>query len=192
MNTYSSKFYGNQIYPDGYHTFTPVFVVEGAQKLIDFLKQAFDAKETFCMRGQGEKIMHAELAIGDSIVMVSDASRNFSTVLAGILIFCFVEGLIPVRAFLFCFTSFPKSRHDEFAVLFCGFVGDVAERIKEYAGGLFIGLRGCGKCALKFCLGHLEERLRGGGGSCRCHSNNLVWTGHERVLFARTSKVFEF
>ena len=39
----------------------------------------------------------------------------------------------------------PKSRHDEFAVLFGGFVGDGAERIKEYAGGLFIGLRGCGK-----------------------------------------------
>jgi SNF2 family DNA or RNA helicase len=54
----------------------------------------------------------------------------------------------------------PKSRHDEFAVLFGGFVGDGAERIKEYAGGLFIGLRGCGKCALKFCLGHLEEGLK--------------------------------
>jgi hypothetical protein len=49
----------------------------------------------------------------------------------------------------------PKSRHDEFAVLFGIFVGDGTERIKEYAGGLFIGLRGCGKCALKFCLGHL-------------------------------------
>ena len=36
------------------------------------------------------------------------ATRNFSTVLAGILIFCFVEGLIPVRAFLLCFTSFPN------------------------------------------------------------------------------------
>jgi hypothetical protein len=39
--------------------------------------------------------------------------------------------------------------------------GEVAESIKEYADGLFIGLRGCGKCALKFCLGHLEEGLRG-------------------------------
>jgi hypothetical protein len=36
------------------------------------------------------------------------ATRNLSTVLAGILIFCCVEGLIPVRAFLFCFTSFPN------------------------------------------------------------------------------------
>src|SRR5262249_24168573 len=47
------------------------------QKLIDFLKQAFDAKETFCMKGAGEKIAHAELSIGDSIVMVSDASSQW-------------------------------------------------------------------------------------------------------------------
>jgi PhnB protein len=40
--------------PDGYHSITPSLIVEGAQKLIDFLKQAFNAKETFCMRGQGE------------------------------------------------------------------------------------------------------------------------------------------
>jgi len=36
------------------------------------------------------------------------ATRNLTTVFAGILIFCCVLGLMPVRAFLFCFTSFPK------------------------------------------------------------------------------------
>jgi hypothetical protein len=36
------------------------------------------------------------------------ATQNLSTVLAGILIFCCVLGLKPVRAFLFCFTSLPK------------------------------------------------------------------------------------
>jgi hypothetical protein len=36
------------------------------------------------------------------------ATRNFTTVLAGILIFCCVLGLTPVRAFLFCYTSLPK------------------------------------------------------------------------------------
>src|ERR1700741_4532735 len=36
------------------------------------------------------------------------ATRNLTTVLAGILIFCCVLGLKPVRAFLFCFTSLPK------------------------------------------------------------------------------------
>jgi hypothetical protein len=37
------------------------------------------------------------------------ATRNLTTVLAGILIFCRVLGLKPVRAFLFCFTSFPSA-----------------------------------------------------------------------------------
>jgi hypothetical protein len=60
------------------------------------------------------------------------------------------------------FYELPKARHDEFAVLFGSFVGDAAERIQEYAGGLFIGLRGFGKCGLKFCFGHREEGLRGG------------------------------
>ena len=36
------------------------------------------------------------------------ATRNLTTVLAGILIFCCVFGLKPVRAFLFCFTSLPN------------------------------------------------------------------------------------
>jgi PhnB protein len=41
------------------------------------LKQAFDAKETFCMRGPGETIAHAEFLIGDSKVMISDASPQW-------------------------------------------------------------------------------------------------------------------
>ena len=59
--------------PDGYSTLTPSFVVEGAQKFVDFLKQVFGAKERFRMDGPGGKIMHAELAIGDSVIMLGDA-----------------------------------------------------------------------------------------------------------------------
>jgi hypothetical protein len=78
------------------------------------------------------------------------ATRNFSTVLAGILIFCCVLGFIPMLAFLFCFTSLPKPGKTNSPF----FVDDGTERIKEYAGGL-ISLRRFGKCALKFCLGPL-------------------------------------
>lgn len=63
--------------PDGYHTVTPCLVVKGAQKLLDFLKNAFDAKETFCFRGENGTIAHAELQIGDSIVMLSDATPQW-------------------------------------------------------------------------------------------------------------------
>jgi uncharacterized glyoxalase superfamily protein PhnB len=61
--------------PDGYHTITPYLVVRGAAKTIDFLKKAFGAEYVFepMMRSDG-KVMHAEVKIGDSRVMISDAS----------------------------------------------------------------------------------------------------------------------
>ena len=65
------------------------------------------------------------------------------------------------------FYELPKSRYDKFAFLFGSFVGDDAERIKEYAGGLFISLRGFGKCGLKCCFGHHEEGLISEVGSSR-------------------------
>jgi uncharacterized glyoxalase superfamily protein PhnB len=49
--------------PGGYHQVTPYLIVEGASSLIEFLKEAFDAQGT---------IMHAEVRIGDSVVMLSD------------------------------------------------------------------------------------------------------------------------
>ena len=54
-----------------------------------------------------------------------------------------------------------KTGQDKFAVLFNLFVSERAERIQKYSSGSFVGLRGFGKCALKFCFGHLEEGLRG-------------------------------
>jgi PhnB protein len=75
--------------PDGYHTATPYLTVDGAQKLIEFLKQAFDAKETFCMKGAGEKIMHAEVVIGDSVIMISDATPQWKA--RSSMIYLYVE-----------------------------------------------------------------------------------------------------
>jgi uncharacterized glyoxalase superfamily protein PhnB len=62
--------------PDGYHSVTPELNVKGASKLIEFLKKAFDAEERVNMPGPGGTVMHAELRIGDSIVMLSDAVRQ--------------------------------------------------------------------------------------------------------------------
>jgi PhnB protein len=62
--------------PDGYHTVTPYLIVKGAAQLIDFLKAAFGAQETFRMPGP-EGIMHAEVRIGDSVVMMSDAMGEY-------------------------------------------------------------------------------------------------------------------
>ncbi len=58
--------------PEGYHSVTPYIVVDGAEKLISFMTQAFGAKERMRMPGPGGKLMHAEVEIGDSTVMLSD------------------------------------------------------------------------------------------------------------------------
>ena len=58
--------------PEGYHSINASLAVEDAQKAIDFYKQAFDAKERGIMRGPDGKIGHAELEIGDSVLMLAD------------------------------------------------------------------------------------------------------------------------
>jgi PhnB protein len=58
--------------PEGYHNVTPYLFVKGAVKAIDFYKNAFAATEILRMPGPDGRIMHAELRIGDSIVMLAD------------------------------------------------------------------------------------------------------------------------
>jgi len=59
--------------PAGYHTVTPYLVVKDAAKAIDFYKRAFGAEEVDRMPGPGGKgVMHAEIKIGDSRLMLSD------------------------------------------------------------------------------------------------------------------------
>ncbi len=58
--------------PKGYHVVTPSLVVRGAANAIEFYKKAFGAKELNRMDGPGGKLLHAEIKIGDSIVMLGD------------------------------------------------------------------------------------------------------------------------
>lgn len=58
--------------PRGYHVITPSLVVRGADRAIAFYKSAFGAREKLRMPGPDGKVMHAELQIGDSIVMLAD------------------------------------------------------------------------------------------------------------------------
>jgi PhnB protein len=61
--------------PDGYHTITPYITVRGAVQAIDFYKRAFGAQEIERMTDPaGKRVMHAEIKIGDSVVMIGDES----------------------------------------------------------------------------------------------------------------------
>jgi len=65
--------------PEGHHTLTPFLTVRNAARAIEFYKQAFGAKELGVMKGPDGKIMHAELKIGDSIIMMSDEFPEFGS-----------------------------------------------------------------------------------------------------------------
>lgn len=62
--------------PDGYSTVTPFLSVKGTAKLIDFLKNAFGAEEVMRMPGPGGVVMHAEVNIGNSRLMLSEATQS--------------------------------------------------------------------------------------------------------------------
>ena len=58
--------------PEGYRTLTPYLCIKGAGEAIDLYARAFGAVELVRMAGPGNSVMHAEVKIGDSILMISD------------------------------------------------------------------------------------------------------------------------
>lgn len=58
--------------PAGYHTLTPYLTINGAAKAIDFYKSIFGASERMRMETPDGRVGHAELAIGDAVIMLSD------------------------------------------------------------------------------------------------------------------------
>jgi len=73
--------------PDGYHSVQPYLIVEGAAKLIAFAKAAFGAEERMRMPGPDGKVMHAEVQIGDSVIMLADANAEFPPMPTTILLY---------------------------------------------------------------------------------------------------------
>jgi PhnB protein len=65
--------------PEGYSTLMPYLAVDDASAAIDFYQRAFGAKERGRQEGPSGSIMHAELEIGDSVIMLSDPFPQAST-----------------------------------------------------------------------------------------------------------------
>ena len=73
--------------PDGYHAVSPYLVVDGAARLIDFLAEVFDAEEFERLAAPGGRIGHAEVRIGDSVVMMGDAGGEHAPMQAMIYVY---------------------------------------------------------------------------------------------------------
>jgi PhnB protein len=58
--------------PDGYHTATAYLIVNDAARALEFYKRAFNAKEVMRLAGPDGKVMHAEMKVGDSPIMLAD------------------------------------------------------------------------------------------------------------------------
>jgi PhnB protein len=65
-----------QVTPKGFHSVTPFFMASDPDKFVEFLKKGVGAQVVSELRGQNGKIMHAQIKIGDSMIMLGDAMGN--------------------------------------------------------------------------------------------------------------------
>ena len=73
--------------PEGYPQLMPYLIVEGAAEFISFTQKVFGATEKFKTMRDEQIIMHAEVSIGDSVIMLADATEQFAAQNAGMFIY---------------------------------------------------------------------------------------------------------
>lgn len=66
--------------PNGYNAVSPYFIVDGAQRLVELLIEIFDAKVLRKYDLPDGKIMHVEVQIDDSVLMISDSSDKYPAI----------------------------------------------------------------------------------------------------------------
>ncbi len=66
--------------PDGYNSASPYLLVKSADATIDFLAQVFDAKPLRRFNREDGSVMHAEVLLDDSVIMLGEAMENWPAV----------------------------------------------------------------------------------------------------------------
>jgi uncharacterized glyoxalase superfamily protein PhnB len=87
MNTNAQTTTAARPIPDGYHSVTPYLMVVGADKLIEFTQRAFGAEELMRHSTPEGRVMHAEVKIGDSRIMLTEACGKWSPMPAMIYLY---------------------------------------------------------------------------------------------------------
>jgi uncharacterized glyoxalase superfamily protein PhnB len=117
--------------PAGYHSVTPYLIVRGAREVIAFLERALGAVQLGPpMEGPNGTVMHAEVRIGDSPVMLSDASAEYPAMPA--LLYVYVDEEVDVvyqRALLAGATSVREPADQ--------FYGDRSATVRDASGNLW-------------------------------------------------------
>jgi uncharacterized glyoxalase superfamily protein PhnB len=73
--------------PAGYSTVSPYLIVDGAGRTIDFLVRAFDAEELRRFPDPEGRLMHAEVRIADTVVMLADGSAEWPPIAANVHVY---------------------------------------------------------------------------------------------------------
>jgi PhnB protein len=66
--------------PEGFHAITPYLFARGASRLIEFIAAAFEGELIFQQKRPDGAVMHATMRIGDSMLMLADATREFGPI----------------------------------------------------------------------------------------------------------------
>jgi uncharacterized glyoxalase superfamily protein PhnB len=77
----------NMKIPEGYQQVMPYLIVKGAAEFLDFMKNVFGAEEKMKVMRDEKTIMHAEIRIGESIIMFADATSQFEPRPAGMFVY---------------------------------------------------------------------------------------------------------
>lgn len=115
--------------PDGYHSVTPYLLTAEAARLIDFLKQAFGAEERERVSRPDGAIMHAEMKIGDSVVMMGEPMEPYGPMPASLYVYVHDMDAIYQRALQAGATSVMEPADQ--------FYGDRSAGVKDPFGNLW-------------------------------------------------------
>ena len=115
--------------PEGYHSVTPYLVVQGAGKLIDFMKAAFDAQETVRMSMPDGSIGHAEMRIGNSMVMIGEVRDQWKSMPTSLYLYLEDVDAVYARALAAGATAISEPKNQ--------FYGDRSGAVQDMCGNFW-------------------------------------------------------
>jgi PhnB protein len=106
--------------PKGYHTVTPYLTVTDAAQQLDFLREAFEGEETFRMAAPDGTVRHAEMRVGDSMLMIGQAGGEWTPRPATLYLYVDDVDAIYRKALAAGATSLSEPKNESYGDRKCG------------------------------------------------------------------------